>query len=311
MFTKITNNYNQRDKQIIRLLGFPTLNNVCGRISIAELFGKSKKRCGVYLLHFDSNVYYIGQALDVVRRFSQHRKLHSDIIGFSFLPTVNQNLDEQERWLIQNAETNGLPLTNRIYVSAILGETDLDLVLPEEEQGNWLTGQKEFNLNDLASRVILPKEQYLRYSQAFSRFLGRTDQRQVIEVIRKYVFHCVPACQRTEYSFWSLTCLPATNKNTWPRLAALNINFMETFVIGHNAENDKTYWGLINVSKTAIQHNYLSIFTFQKKYPFVDIRERLYPRVWTNEGGRLTSLRGATSDRLVVCKYKKAPRRKV
>ncbi len=34
-------------------------------------------------------------------------------------------------------------------------------------------------------------------------------------------------------------------------------------------------------------------------------------RVWTNEGGRLTSLRGATSDRLVVCKYKKAPRRKV
>ena len=77
---------NKSNEHLIARLGFPSLHNVSGRHSIAELIGKSKNRCGIYLLHFDSGTYYIGQAVDVVRRFGQHRKMHLDIIGFSFLP---------------------------------------------------------------------------------------------------------------------------------------------------------------------------------------------------------------------------------
>lgn len=272
----LESNTNENNERIIASLGFPSLHNISGRNSIAELFGKSKKRCGVYVLHFDSNIYYIGQALDVVRRFGQHRKIHSDIKGFSFLPISKENLDERERQFIHIAEINGLPITNRVHVSAIIGETDLDSVLSEEEQSNWLTAQRKFNSDDLAPRITLPKEQYLRYSQVFSRFLNRCDQRQVIELIQKYIFLCIPAYQRTEYSFWSLTCLPSTNKNTWPRIAGVNINFMETFVLGHNSGNHNTHWGFVNIAKTVIEQHYLSIRAFQKKYPFVDIRERMY-----------------------------------
>ncbi|CAN5834091.1 hypothetical protein BH10CHL1_BH10CHL1_14440 [soil metagenome] len=267
---------NNHIEQIIAQLGFSSLHNVSGRNSIAEIFGKSKKRCGIYLLHFESNIFYIGQALDVVRRFGQHRNTYSDIIGFSFLPVSKQNLDEQERLLIQSAEINGLPITNRIHVSAIIGKTDLDSVLSDDEQSKWLDTKKEFNLCDMSSRVILPPQQYLRYSQTYARFLNRSDQKQVLELIKKYILLCVPACRRTEYSFWSLTCLPATNRSTWPRIAAVNINFMETFVIGHNIENPNTHWGFVNISKSIIEHQYSSMRGFQKKYPFVRFRERMY-----------------------------------
>ena len=124
---------NKSNEHLIARLGFPSLHNVSGRHSIAELIGKSKNRCGIYLLHFDSGTYYIGQAVDVVRRFGQHRKMHLDIIGFSFLPASKATLDEQERLLIQTAEINGLPLTNRIHISTVIGKTDLDSVLNEEE----------------------------------------------------------------------------------------------------------------------------------------------------------------------------------
>jgi len=262
--------------QIIAQIGFPPLHNISGRNSIAELFGKSKKRCGIYLLQFDNDIFYIGQAVEVVRRFGQHRKIHSDIVGFSFLPVSKQNLDNQERVLIQKAEINGLPITNRIHVSAIIGETDLGLILSDEEQDQWLASKEEFNRDDVVSRITLAPEQYLRYSQAYSHFLSRPDHTAVLKLIKKYVFSCIPACCRTEYSFWSLTCLPATNRSTWPRIAAININFMETFVIGYNIEDPNAHWGFMNIAKTVIEHEYSSIQTFQKKYPFVNVRERMY-----------------------------------
>ena len=67
-------------------LGFPTPTDVRGRRSIADLLPKSRDRCGIYLLAFSDGTFYIGQALDVVRRFSQHRKQHDNIVWLE-LPT--------------------------------------------------------------------------------------------------------------------------------------------------------------------------------------------------------------------------------
>jgi len=74
--------------------------DVKGRLSISDLFPKSKSRCGIYLLNFSDGTFYIGQAIDSVRRFSQHRKNYSNIEKFWFQPIDKNKLDETEQRLI-------------------------------------------------------------------------------------------------------------------------------------------------------------------------------------------------------------------
>src|SRR5699024_5748052 len=108
--------------------------DVKGRISISDRFAKSKSRCGIYLLNFSDGTFYIGQAIDVVRRFSQHRKNYSNIIKFWFQPIRKEKLDETEQRLIQEAELSGILLTNKTFVSNVIGDTDLDLIISPTEQ---------------------------------------------------------------------------------------------------------------------------------------------------------------------------------
>ena len=58
--------------------------DVKGRISVSHLFPKSKPRCGIYLLSFSDDTFYIGQAIDAVKRFSQHRKKYDNIVKLWF-----------------------------------------------------------------------------------------------------------------------------------------------------------------------------------------------------------------------------------
>ena len=84
-----------KDRKVVAL-GYPPLEPVASLRSIAHLFGSSKNRCGIYMLEFPNSIFYIGKAVDVVRRFSQHRKNHENIIGFSFIKCPEQRLSEVE-----------------------------------------------------------------------------------------------------------------------------------------------------------------------------------------------------------------------
>src|SRR5690349_12249757 len=91
----------------IHALGFSTAEPVGSFHSIAHLFGKTKGRCGIYMLGFPDDSIYIGQAKDVVRRFAQHRRNYSSIATFSFLRTRESKLDDVEVDLIRRAEKLG------------------------------------------------------------------------------------------------------------------------------------------------------------------------------------------------------------
>ncbi len=71
--------------------------DVKGRISVSDLFPKSKSRCGIYLLNFSDETFYIGKAIDAVRRFSQHRKNYNNILKLWFQPIRKDELDETEQ----------------------------------------------------------------------------------------------------------------------------------------------------------------------------------------------------------------------
>ncbi len=231
-------------------LGYPSLALVAGRMSIADLYPSKNTRCGIYVLEHTDGMHYIGQAVDVVRRYAQHRKMSSDIIRFSFFPSDWRSLDDEERRCIQGAESSGLRLRNRMLVKQILVESDLDDVLNHTEQQTWLVNPSNFNSE---SRLPLDPElfQRLRFRCQFERLKSDPAYGPVVSLLRTYIETCVPVARRTELSFWSVSCLPTTNRTHHPRWSAVNIGEMELFVVGWLPKTREP-WAFVNVSRKAL-----------------------------------------------------------
>ena len=64
-------------------IGFEYYFFVRARVSIKDLFAEMSP-CGIYILHFLNGEYYVGQAINVVARYLNHRKKHLDIDYISF-----------------------------------------------------------------------------------------------------------------------------------------------------------------------------------------------------------------------------------
>jgi hypothetical protein len=78
-------------------------------------------------LSFANGEIYAGQALDVTRRYVQHRKVHGDIEKISFRRVAKDKLNNEERALIRTLEQNGHRLRNITFTSIPKGESDFDL----------------------------------------------------------------------------------------------------------------------------------------------------------------------------------------
>ena len=180
------------------------------------------KRTGIYFLKFRAELFYIGQAIDVVRRFSQHRHVHDDIVGFSFIAVTASQLDITERALIFEAESLGIKITNAVHVSNVSGDTDFDLIISPAEQDTWLnaTSTKK-KLEEKAKKIVLPEIQKIRFSKQFERFNAHPLSKRAFALFKQYLKSCVPAPQLTEYSFWAVSCMPSGNK-IWPRMFCVN-----------------------------------------------------------------------------------------
>ncbi|WP_020602934.1 GIY-YIG nuclease family protein [Spirosoma spitsbergense] len=229
--------------EIINHLGFQFDDSfdVQGRLSIADLFPKSKSRCGIYLLNFSDETFYIGQAIDVAKRFAQHRKNYDNIVRFWFQSVVKGQLNEVEQRLIEEAELNGVLLTNKTYVSNIIGETDLDLVIPPKEQKDWLENDIQISNYgyDLYSSVEIKHK--IKYRQNFDRLKQVSNYAQIRRILNLYIRNCLPAFKKTELSFWSLSCMPSTNSGTYPRYFCMNVNAMEVFVLGYERKTKESF----------------------------------------------------------------------
>jgi hypothetical protein len=237
----------------VKELGFPELAVVSTLRTIAHLFGTTKQRCGIYLLGFPENRFYIGQAVDVVRRFAQHRRIYSDIVGFSFIPARHTHLSEVERTVIHKAESLGLTLLNTIHATNIVGETDLDFVVSRAEQEAWLSGSGLSNVRSAGTieAIVLPEAQVQRFAHHFCSFNAHPHSDSCLAFLRSYVNNCLVYPRRTEYSFWAVSCMPSTNRY-WPRLACVNAAVMELFVVGYHRECPDQMWGFVNVASDVL-----------------------------------------------------------
>lgn len=254
----------------ITQLGFPPIVDVSGRLSVVDLFAIRKSRTGIYLLAFDDSTFYIGQALDVCRRFIQHRMNVGRIKGFAFIPTLKRNLDQKEKQLIHLAEDLGLPITNRTHVSDILAETDLDQLVSVDAQQAWISTWPRLQPS-ASERVEFSQNSpaWIRTKHAWERLYTNSQWPIVQGCLRVYAKACIPFPKQTEYSFWSISCFPATNRNTWPRFTAINAGVMEILVLGWNKKNNGT-WGFVNVSRKLLLQAYGSKDGLDRAWPNIE-----------------------------------------
>lgn len=206
-------------------LGFDKYFYSKGIRSIAGQFTQNN-RCGIYILHFENAEFYVGLAIDVVNRYAQHRLNHKDIEYVSFKEVPKTKLSEIEKETVYALEKLKKPLRNINIVSIVLGDTDLDLVVSKEEQNTWLTS--ELKLESLETVRFDYPELRKKYSKKFDTLLKHELAEEIKNCLRAYVLSTIPYPRKTEYSFWSLSCLPSTHPDT---LSRLNIFWQETFVL--------------------------------------------------------------------------------
>ena len=77
----------------------------------------AEERCGLYVFHFANGDTYIGQAIEVTRRYAQHRMVHDDIGRISFKRCTRAKLNEEERTLTWQLEAAGHRLRNVSFTS--------------------------------------------------------------------------------------------------------------------------------------------------------------------------------------------------
>lgn len=262
---------------VIESLGFPTPKGTHGLHSIAHLFKQPESRCGVYLLVLPNEQFYIGQSIQVVRRFSQHLKFFKEIIGFTFMPTPRAQLDAREKTVIFAAETVNLPLLNVVHATHDECESDLDALLSTVQLNQWLkspTTENQRDHNTLAITLEPNPRHEINLDKLRRHPLGGLAQLQLY----LYLESAIPYPRLTEYSFWSASCLPSTNASTFPRLLCVNASVMELFSIGYakGAGEQNVSWGFINVASDVLYEHFDSQRAFEQLFPHVNVDSTHY-----------------------------------
>jgi len=184
---------------------------------------KPKKRCGIYILHFEKNEFYVGQAVDCVRRFSQHCKNYQDISYFSFKECKKTELNETEQQIVRFLEQKEFKLRNILLTSIVHGETDLDLLIDESMQGQW---NSSINYQNYSGNRIENEKVRSQYRRNFIHFSDTIHYLVIEKILENYIYIGIPFPILTEYSFWCIT-IPNYGKNN--QLIRININKQEVF----------------------------------------------------------------------------------
>ncbi|MGN6803286.1 MAG: hypothetical protein ACTHJN_15400, partial [Ginsengibacter sp.] len=211
---------------------------------------------------------------DVVKRFRQHCMSYDNIMHVWFQSVEQENLDGVERQLIHNAESDGLLLINKMHVSSLVGESTLDNVISPTQQEEWIENGKPISDGAFDLYSTIEDKYKIRYRKRFDKLKEGENYPIVKRILNTYIQNCLPAFKKTEKDFWSLSCLPATGGHTFRRYFCMNVNFMEVFVAGFDAELNEPFAFL--VLSTLFMRTPKDINRILTKYPEMDIIERNY-----------------------------------
>jgi hypothetical protein len=239
---------------------------VRGLHSVAHLFPKSQ-RCGIYILEFVNGDRYVGQAIDVVRRFGNHRHNLGDIAFVEFSACRRTQLNDLEVKMIHHERGGGHRLRNIVHGTGPVGESDLDPLVSRSEQFTWLNDPDAI-LNDEGVRIDDPEQRASRRPQ-YEHLRQQPMFPVVAGVLHWYIPACLPKPAETERTFWAVSALPATNRNAYKqRLCTLSVNKMEVLFLVQTQLDEATWIsGVMNVSLSTLTDGTGSLKSLERKYP--------------------------------------------
>lgn len=167
-------------------------------------------------------------------------------------------------------------MRNVNLVSQITGERDIDAVISPAEQQDWIKNPGGFNGADRSAPIRLPDSAEQNALHRLQKFEAHSASTDCLLLLTNFARHCLPAPARTEFSFWSVSCCPGTNANSWPRLACVNLSVMEVFVLGYCLDEPRRIWGFINISREEFQRRYSSKAIFERAHPEIDVENPDY-----------------------------------
>jgi len=204
---------------------FVILHEVEGRKSIAALVNPTAV-CGIYVLHFANNQYYIGLAKNVTKRYVQHRQTHSDIQYISFKSVEVENLKRVESADIEFFKTR-LRLRNIDEMEDLIMERDFDKLVDADFAPRF---KQDLTYNDYTGEKYQNEAQQsnYKYRKCFQLLAQQNFYNELLAISKLYVEQCLPAPLKTEYAFWSVTCFQVKPESVVIRL---NIYQQEVFTV--------------------------------------------------------------------------------
>jgi len=197
-------------------------------------FLPGSSKTGIYILHFSDETKYVGKSKEISRRFRQHSNNFSDIIAINFKEVPSDELDIAEEKTIKLLEKNKVKLRNILLSSFTYKKTDFYDVIPERDQNLWLTN---LNFNDFSGERITDNELREKYKMKFHKFLREPYSDKVIAFLRLYVSKTIPFPIKTEFIYWSISCLPSATYKTFCRM---NLFWQEVLTVFEN--NRKSFF---------------------------------------------------------------------
>ncbi|MEV4344982.1 tetratricopeptide repeat protein [Actinoplanes sp. NPDC049596] len=241
---------------------------------IAEQLPAAESRCGIYVLSFSDGQLYVGQAVNVVSRLGDHRKTYTDIVEAHFWPVPLPALDAFEQHAIRILQGEGFLLRNVTYAAGRLGAGGLDDIVSSLEQQEWLASAASDHLGD----EVRPDRPQVRIANQgrFDRVAADPRTAALLPAVRRYFARTVPFPRRTEFSRWSISAVPDTNKNSSPRLFTVTVHTLETlFVYAPFEEQHRTIF-VLNVDLATMQRYWPNLGDLVDDFGAAYVTDTLY-----------------------------------
>ena len=188
---------------------------------------------------------YVGQSTDLPKRVgSEHRRTYKDLKHARLRPdAVADNLEQpwrrrhllaREQELIHSIQDVDTLARNKSEMAVISGSNiDFDNLVDVWEQERWLTTPDVCNADDGWRTRHVDADEFAGAAHSYATLLRRypDDSAQLARIIGHYLRRCVPFPARTEYRYWSLSCLPSGGSKQWARVACVTVSWTETLTL--------------------------------------------------------------------------------
>lgn len=191
--------------------------------SISALFvgEPPASRCGIYILHFDDGMQYVGQAGNVVTRFGAHRRRWPGIVALQFAQAPATQLDALERATIKRLDKDGVPLRNKLLTGRPGGVESFAIDTRAGETIS-LPLDRDERQRPRGAQATRPMGKYLALA-------GEDFYLDLLLALGEYVYQTIPAPERTAGLTWFVSPLPATGWGN--RLVTFSCGPVETLFV--------------------------------------------------------------------------------